>query len=63
MCGDVESDNEAAKSALRGAIDGHPRDPRVDISQRNRTEPSYTVYTEEEYNMVFNLDDDMDTSD
>ncbi|VAI34411.1 unnamed protein product [Triticum turgidum subsp. durum] len=59
MNGGEESDKEAAKSALRAAIDGHPRGPRVDVSQGSY----YHIYTEEEYNTVFKMDDDMDISD
>uniref|UniRef100_A0A453L9Q9 NB-ARC domain-containing protein n=3 Tax=Aegilops tauschii TaxID=37682 RepID=A0A453L9Q9_AEGTS len=58
--GGEESDKEAAKSVLRAAIDGHPRDPRVIIQG---TGFSYHIYTEEEYNVEVNLDDDMDISD
>ncbi|KAF7066526.1 hypothetical protein CFC21_072497 [Triticum aestivum] len=59
MNGGEESDKEAAKSALRAAIDGHPRGPRIDVSQGSY----YHIYTEEEYNTVFKMDDDMDISD
>ncbi|XP_048531051.1 disease resistance protein RGA5-like [Triticum urartu] len=52
MFSGAESDKEAAKSALRAAIHGHPRDPRVDISQRNFSGP-FSIHTEEQYNMEF----------
>ncbi|KAM3276620.1 hypothetical protein ACQJBY_044810 [Aegilops geniculata] len=61
MYGGEESDMEGAKSALRAAIDGHPRDPRLDIIQG--TDFSYHIYTEEDYNTIFYLNDDMDISD
>lgn len=52
MYGAEESDREAAKSALRGAIDGHPRDPRADISQ-SYIPGHFYIYTEEQYNRYF----------